>query len=283
MNEKGQTLIELVIAIALFAMVIVGFIVGLNVGIMGTYRTSQSNVALNLARSQIEYTKLQDYQPCSDESCNVTYSKLNATVVESLYPGLSSDDIEITVANVSDVDGRALQQVTVTVTYENGTRYAQAIGYKSPRVGFSVGGPGGGEWGVVSSMVNLPTWMYGKEGYYYVFDTAGGPLCATWIFTDEGQGHGNLMTVFVMSGIPEELGDTGQGEGLVVLESAEPICNAAAICVQQQAAWQPETETYLVALEGAYLEPGTYTALFYNDASQDKRVKTSTASITYWW
>lgn len=278
MNEKGQTLIEAIIAIALFAMVIVGFIQGLNVGILGTYRTSQSNMALNLARSQVEYIKLQDYQPCTDANCSVTYAPLNASVVEDTYPGLSIDSIEITVANVSGVDPGALQQVTVTVTYENG-RYANVVGYKGPRVGFRVGGLGG-ELGVVSSIVlPPPLWLYGKEGYYYVFETSGGPLCATWVYTSEKGGFGDLLTVFVMSGTP-----FGDGEGLVVLESAQPFCNAADICVEEQAAWQPETETYLVALdyEGA-LPAGIYTALFYNDASQEWRVKTTTGSITYWW
>jgi Tfp pilus assembly protein PilV len=279
-NEKGQTLIEAIIAIALFAMVIVGFIQGLNVGILGTYRTSQSNMALNLARSQVEYIKLQDYQPCTDAGCNVTYAKLNASVIEDTYRGLSIDSIEITVGNVSGVDPGALQQVTVTVTYENG-RYANVVGYKGPRVGFSVGGPGGGEWTVVSSIVMPPPqWLYGKEGYYYVFETlAGGPLCATWVFTDEGEGHGNLMTVYVMSGTP-----FGDGEGVVVLESAQPFCNAADLCVKEQAAYQPDTETYLVALDyDGVLPAGTYTALFYNAAAQSKRVKTSTGSVTYWW
>lgn len=279
MNEKGQTLIEAIIAIALFAMVIVGFIQGLNVGILGTYRTSQSNIALNLARSQVEYIKLQDYQPCTDAGCNVTYAKLNASVVENTYRGLSIDSIEITVGNVSGVDAGALQQVTVTVTYENG-RYANVVGYKGPRVGFRVGGLGG-ELGVVSSIVlPPPLWLYGKEGYYYVFETSGGPLCATWVYTSEKGGFGDLLTVFVMSGTP-----FGDGEGLVVLESAQPFCNAADICVEEQAAWQPETETYLVALgeEYVYLPPGIYTALFYNDATPGERVKTSTGSITYWW
>ncbi|KPJ51605.1 MAG: hypothetical protein AMJ37_04565, partial [Dehalococcoidia bacterium DG_18] len=145
MKEKGQTLIELIIGIALFALVIVGFIQALNVGILGTYRTSQSNMALNLARSQVEYVKLQDYQTCTDANCNVTYAKLNASVVENSYPGLSIDDIEIAVANVSDIHPGALQQITVIVTYENGDRYAEVVGYKAPRVGFSVTGPGA-EW-----------------------------------------------------------------------------------------------------------------------------------------
>jgi len=284
MNEKGQTLIEAIIAIALFAMVIVGFIQGLNVGILGTYRTSQSNMALNLARSQVEYVKLQDYQPCTDANCSVTYAKLNASVVESTYRGLSIDSIEITVGNVSGVDPGALQQVTVTVTYENG-RYANVVGYKGPRVGFRVGGPVGEEL-VVSSIVDVPKKLYGQEGYYYVFETGGGPLCATWVYTAKPAetGCGDILKVYVFSGIPEKFGDAGQGEGLVVLTSAESIPNRA--CVPATAVCQPDGETYLVTLgeEYVYLEPGIYTALFYNKAtSSPKWIETSTASVTYWW
>lgn len=283
MKEKGQTLIEVIIAVALFAMVIVGFMQALNVGIWGTYRTSQSNLALNLARSQVEYIKLQDYQPCTDANCSVTYAKLNKSVVEDQYPGFSIDDIEIVVANVSGSDAGALQQVTVTVTYETGARYAEVVEYKAPRVGYSATGPGG-DLGVASAIIiPPPPWLYGKEGYYYVFETGlDGPLCATWVYTSEKGGAGDLLRLYVMCGTP-----FGDGEGLLVLESAQPFCNAAenecGTCKQEQAAWQPETETFLVAMEVGELPAGNYTALFYNSATPGERVRTSTGSITYWW
>ena len=116
MNEKGHTLIEYIIAFSVFAMVSVGLMQGLNVGIWGTYRVSQRNMAISVARSQIEYVKNQDYQPCTDNPCTVTYSKLNESY---LPPSFSLDDITIAVANISDDSAEDLQQISVAVTYDN--------------------------------------------------------------------------------------------------------------------------------------------------------------------
>lgn len=278
MKGKGQTLIEVIIATALFSMVIVGFIQALNVGIMGTYRTSQSNLALNLARSQVEYVKLQDYQPCTDATCNVTYKKLNASVVQSLYPGLSIDSIEIAVANVSDEDPEALQQVTVTVTYENG-RYTEVVGYKAPRLA-AVRGPSG--WWILTGIIYaFPDPLQGKWGYYYVLETGveGQGICATWVYTSKGPGMGNLMSLYLYEGIPEEFGDAGQGEGIVEELNSAP----SGELVKEKAGWQPETETYKVVLRMQALPAGTYTAFFYNDAASQKNATGSKASASFYW
>ena len=56
-NRKGFTLIEVLIAGVILAVVLVGFLQGLNVTLLGTDRDSKMNSAQHLAQSQMEYIK----------------------------------------------------------------------------------------------------------------------------------------------------------------------------------------------------------------------------------
>lgn len=123
MNKKGQALIEVTIAIALIALVIIGLFQGLNVGIMGTYRDSQINTALHLAQSQMESIKSEDYQVYTDGVPDVDeYSIIGAP---------NGFTIGIAVSNIAgDNPEEKLQQITVTVTFDE-DRTITVAGYKT--------------------------------------------------------------------------------------------------------------------------------------------------------
>lgn len=271
-NKKGQTLVELIIGIALFAMVIVGFMQGLNVGILSTHWVRQTNAALDLASSQLEYVKQQDY---------ILYG--NGSPVEGppyknvggIPPGFSADDIEIAVENIDgNANGHALQQITVNVTYENGTRSVEVVGYKAPRLATVHGQEG---WWIVNNNIGIPP-LDGKWGYYYVIEpgTDNTQICATWVYTWSTQGSGFLLHLYLYEGIPKESWDQGAG---LVREDAAPAPSLA----KEGAAYQPEGENYLVTIETDPLPAGTYTVFFYNDASKEGSANTSSASVTYYW
>jgi len=123
MSNKGYTLIEVLISLTLFAIIATIFMQGLNVGISGTYRDSQMNTALHLSQSQMEYIKSQEY----DEESPFIYGK-----IDDLPPGFTADDIEIDVTNIGDIPMNEMQQITVTVTYDE-DRTITVAGYKINR------------------------------------------------------------------------------------------------------------------------------------------------------
>ena len=120
MKKKGQFLIEATIAIALFAIVIIGIFQGLTLGIMGTYRDSQHNTALHLAQSQMEHVKLQLY---ADE--------YNCVPDIDIPEGFDCDDIAVTVDDTVYGNTSGLQLITVTVSYQDKSLVLQ--GYKTNR------------------------------------------------------------------------------------------------------------------------------------------------------
>ena len=61
MNKRGTTLIETIISIFLISTVVVTFLEALSIGINGTLELNRKTSALNLAKSQVDYTKSQDY------------------------------------------------------------------------------------------------------------------------------------------------------------------------------------------------------------------------------
>ncbi len=126
MNKKGYLLIETVIAIAVFAIVVIGFMQGLQVGILGTYRVDVSNMALNLARSQMEYVKAQSYI-LYDGNCTPVEGQ-PYLIIEEIPTGFNAS---FTVCNVPNMDANLVQHVTVTVTYQSESNVVELEGYKT--------------------------------------------------------------------------------------------------------------------------------------------------------
>ena len=104
-NRKGVALLEVLIAGVILAVVLVGFMQGLNVTILGTHRDSQINSVQHIAQSQMEYIKSQLYNNESPfEYGNISHP--------------TEYHIEVTVDDsYGNVTGKQL--ITVTVSYES--------------------------------------------------------------------------------------------------------------------------------------------------------------------
>ena len=102
-DERGAGLIEILVAVAIMAIVFSAFLAALSTGSFSVTVVRERVTAENLARSQLEYVKNQDYITTTD------YSLIS---VLSSYPGYS-----ITVR--SSVINPGLQLITVTI-FHNG-------------------------------------------------------------------------------------------------------------------------------------------------------------------
>jgi len=126
MKKRGYNLIEVLIAIAIVSIITVTFMQALNVGIMGTHQVDSGTIALNLARSQMEYVKSQDYI-VYNTSCSATYGIPYMTIEETP----SGFTVNTTVCKVPDVDANILQHIAVTATSQDGTASVELEGYKT--------------------------------------------------------------------------------------------------------------------------------------------------------
>ena len=115
-HKKGMTLIEVIVAVAIFAIVIGGFMQALNTSIVGTHRDIQLNTALHLAQSQIEHIKSLPYD--NEEP----YEKV---------PEPQGYDIAVAVEPIYEDGEPGLQLITVTVTYQGQSTVVN--GYKTNR------------------------------------------------------------------------------------------------------------------------------------------------------
>ena len=110
-NKKGQTLLEVLIAGVILAVVLIGFMQGLNVILLGTDRDSKINSAQHLAQSQMEYIKSRPY----DDTSPFVYG--NITHPAEYHIKVTVDD------SYGNVTGKQL--ITVTVSYKNENRPSQ--------------------------------------------------------------------------------------------------------------------------------------------------------------
>ena len=123
MNEKGQGLLEVLIATALIGMVVVGLMGGVVVGILGTNSVDQGTTATNIARSQMEFVKSQAYDGTGH------YDVLPQA---DLPEGWTTDQITIVVATPPGADPNYLQLITVTVSFDSAPIFTLE-GYKTNR------------------------------------------------------------------------------------------------------------------------------------------------------
>jgi len=209
MKKGGFSLIEVLIAIAIISVVAVAFMQALGVGVMGTHWVDTGTTALNLARSQMEYVKSQEYI-VYNTSCNPILGIPYMTIGE-IPSGYSVNTI---VCEVQDADADILQHITVTATSQDGTTSVELEGYKTNS-------------GALPTLRDLPfvetTDIYvpilpGTDahdasrdgtcydgrfllfyGYPYVLEvTRPGALAVTWyIDDDESYGSGNLIDLYL--------------------------------------------------------------------------------------
>jgi len=99
-GQKGQTLIEVLIAIALLGMIAVPFLTALSTSSRALIIADERTTAESLVRSEIEYVKSQEY---------------NAT---GNYTDIADADIpvgfDVSLSNVTNLED-GLQKITVTV------------------------------------------------------------------------------------------------------------------------------------------------------------------------
>ena len=130
MNKKGIALIEVIIAVAVMAMLIGGIMQGLNMSIVGAYKDSRFNTALHLAQSQMEYVKSLPFNAEINTSCSCSNkppedcSLSCYNIVPEVPEETEGFDIELTVDNGDEGNGyeygiSGLQLITVTVTCES--------------------------------------------------------------------------------------------------------------------------------------------------------------------
>ena len=102
-NEKGATLTESLIAVAIAGMSITALLAALSTGSIAVQKADKQVTSQNLARSQMEYIKSQSYFS--------SYAELSEP---------SGYSIGIAVSGVSSRDSN-IQKITVTVSFEGGS------------------------------------------------------------------------------------------------------------------------------------------------------------------
>ena len=101
-----MALLELIVAVAIMAMLIGGIMQGLNMSILGAYKDSRFNTALHLAQSQMEYVKEQPM----DQRPPYVYKYIDEP---------EGYDIELTIDIAHEYGIPGLQLITVNVTCES--------------------------------------------------------------------------------------------------------------------------------------------------------------------
>jgi Tfp pilus assembly protein PilV len=104
-NRKGVALLEVLIAGVILAIVLVGFMQGLNVTLLGTDRDSKMNSAQHMAQSQMEYIKSRPFNNSSQ------YQTDKLDVPKGYIVDVDCID------NYEGVQGKQL--ITVTVSYNS--------------------------------------------------------------------------------------------------------------------------------------------------------------------
>lgn len=117
-GEKGASLVEAIIAVAITAIAVAGFLGALSTGALAVGKVDGQVTAQNLARSQLEYTKSQAYI-----AAPASYAKI--TPVPAGY----SISAEATAVNGRDDN---VQKITVTVQ-RNGKVLQVMEGFKLNR------------------------------------------------------------------------------------------------------------------------------------------------------
>ena len=136
-SEKGFSLIEVMIAIALLGIIGTVFLGALATASKAMFVSDERATAESLARSQMEYVKSQEYD--ADWNYTVSTSSRSSSDQPSWWdasnPPLLSSDYTGYSAEVSadeDDDNPGIQKITVTVKHD-GTTIITLEGYKVDR------------------------------------------------------------------------------------------------------------------------------------------------------
>ncbi len=116
-DERGLSLVESLIAVAILGTTAVVFVVALSTGSIAVRENDQEVVAQSLARTQLEYTKGYPYDPIP-----ASYPTVNATAGYAI-------SVNVTATPDTDTD---IQKITVTISRE-GEDILTVVDYKVNR------------------------------------------------------------------------------------------------------------------------------------------------------
>ncbi len=109
-KQRGFTLLEMIIAIAIVGVTAVTFLRGFSTASIGAAQFDQRETAKNMAESVMEYVRTQPYNT-SNYTLNTT---VNSTY-RNAYPGYTEN---ISTSNVTGRPGR-IQKITVIISRQN--------------------------------------------------------------------------------------------------------------------------------------------------------------------
>ena len=118
-RSRGLTLVEIVIAMALIAIIAVAFLGGLSNAIMSLVVADVRTTAESLARSEMEYVKSQDYEWRGPAPW---YYK------DDRPPAYDGYAVEVSAEPLHGVDD-GIQEITVTVSHHD-KEVVTLVGYK---------------------------------------------------------------------------------------------------------------------------------------------------------
>ena len=120
-RSRGLTLVELVIAMALIAIIAVAFLGGLSNAIMSLVVADVRTTAESLARSEMEYVKSQGYEPAPWD------------YEDERPPAYDGYAVEVSAELLDGIDD-GIQKITVTVSHHSRTEPVITLeGYKADR------------------------------------------------------------------------------------------------------------------------------------------------------
>jgi type II secretory pathway pseudopilin PulG len=143
-SEKGATLAEVMVAIALMGMVLVAFLTTLSTAYKAVSVADERAAMESLARTEMEYVRSQkyngapwDYTVTSSERSHTDSEKPdwwdadNPPLLDSSYAGYT---VTVSVEGLIDpyIDNE-IQKMTVTVARQGGTGTITLMGYRSMR------------------------------------------------------------------------------------------------------------------------------------------------------